>query len=149
MSDTDQAQADARLQEALEATGSRDPREFYRTQLKELRAENPDGYERAVQHYRDELIPSIAGGADPLAAWTEYGRTLASLRQSGRTVMIDPTGKSTAYESPAPRDALILHLPEEKRVKALVVGLPGELTPAQRATYDWLVSGKLRLPESE
>ena len=140
--------AEACLEAALEESGGRDPREFYRTQLIELRGENPTGYEQAVAHYRDELIPTIANGADPLAAWTEYGRTLATLRQPGRTVTVDPSGKSTAYAVPAPRDALVLHLPQEKRVKALVVGLPTELTAAQRATYDWLVAGKLRLPDA-
>ena len=149
MTDTPQSVADARLEAALETSGARDPREFYRTQLKELRGENAAAYEKAVAHYRDRLIPSIVDGADPLQAWTEYGRTLAELRAPGRTVIIDTTGRSTAWASPAPHDALILHLPEEKRVKALVVGIPPELTSAQRATYDWLVTGKLKLRDAE
>ncbi len=148
MSDTPQDRADALLQEALQATGSRDPREFYRSQLKELRAADPTAYEKAVDHYRGTLIPTIVDGAEPLSAWTEYGRTLAELRAPGRTVTIDPTGRAVAYQAPAPGDALVLHLPTEKRLKALVVGLPTELSAAQRATYDWLVAGKLRLPEA-
>lgn len=143
MSDDLSARADARLEAALAEAGARDPREFYRERLRDLKKANPDGYAQAVAYYRDTLIPQVASGeGDPLAAWTEYGRRLAEAVVPGRTVAVDDTGRAHPYRSPAPRDRLVLHLPEAKGSRALLVGLPAELTPAQRATYDVLVSGK-------
>lgn len=146
MSDQDQERADLLLQEALEATGARDPREFYRARLKELKLEDPAAYDRAVDHFREVLVPSIArDGADPLLAWTEYGRTLAELSAPGRTMAIDPTGKAEPWEPAPPGDRLVLHLPDARNRRALLVGLPPDLSTAQRATYDWLVAGRQTL----
>jgi hypothetical protein len=146
MSDDLNARADALLEAALEEAGARDPREFYRERLKELKQANPEGYAAAVAYYRDTLIPQVASGeGDPLAAWTEYGRRLAEAVSPGRTVSVDGTGRARPYEAPAPRDRLVLHLPDAKGGRAVLVGLPGELTPAQRASYDVLVAGKQKL----
>lgn len=142
-----QAEADRKLDAALAATGARDPREFYRDRLRELKQADRGAYDQAVGYYRDTLVPSVAGGADPLPAWTEYGRRLAALSAPGRTVMIDARGVSEPYRTPAPTDRLILHLPDARGGRALVVGLPADLARAQRATYDLLVAGKLTLKE--
>jgi hypothetical protein len=142
-----QKEADRKLEAALAASGARDPREFYRDRLRDLKLADREAYERAVVYYRDTLVPSVARGADPLPAWAEYGRQLAELSTPGRTVMVDETGAAVPYEAPAPVDRLILHLPEGTRGRALVVGLPAELSRAQRATFDLLVSGKLTLKE--
>lgn len=147
MSDEVQARADARLEEALAASGARDPREFYRIRLRELRERDRAAYDQAVAHYRDTLIPSIAEGADPLAAWTEYGRRLAELHGPGRTMSVDASGRATPYAAPADPEHLVLHLPKDSREPALLVGLPIRLSPAQRATYDWLVQGRNQLPD--
>jgi len=143
-----QTEADRRLEAELARSGARDPREFYRERLRELKQADREAYEQAVGYYRDTLVPSVAGGADPLPAWTEYGRKLAELSVPGRTVMVDPSGASDPYRSPPPLDRLILHLPDGTRGRAAVVALPAELSRAQRATYDLLVGGKLTLKES-
>lgn len=141
------AEADRRLEAALETAGARDPREFYRERMRELREANPAGYEEAVSYYRDRLIPRVAEeDSDPLAEWTEYGRLLAHLSGPGRTVAVDVTGRALPYEVPAARDHLVLHLPDEKGSRAILVGLPAVLSPAQRATFDVLVQGKQRIP---
>ncbi len=146
MSDDLNARADARLEEALAAEGARDPREFYRERLRELKQADPEGYAAAVAYYRDTLIPEVASGAaEPLSAWTEYGRRLAEAVSPGRTVAVDGTGRAHPYEPPAPRDHLVLHFPGGKGGRALLVGLPASLSPAQRATYDVLVGGKQKL----
>ncbi len=140
-------EADRRLEEALRASGARDPREFYRERLRELKESNPDGYRAAVTYYRETLIPTVAGGSEPpLQAWTEYGRQLAEAAAPGRTVAIDATGRARAYTGPADPDALVLHLPRQPG-RALLVGLPAALTSAQRATFDVLVQGKQKLAE--
>ncbi|MEX2527792.1 MAG: hypothetical protein WEA09_09170 [Gemmatimonadota bacterium] len=143
---SDDGEAERRFQNALQAAGARDPREFYRDELKRLRGHNPDAYRTAVQHYQEKLIPSIAGGeCEPLGAWLEYGALLARLQTPGRTVAIDESGLATTWEdgwSPS----LILHLPDDRREMARLVGLPPEPTPAQRAAYDLLVAGRLEAP---
>jgi len=144
-----QESADAKLDEALERTGARDPREFYREQLKALRESDTTAYEEAVTYYRETLITSIAqGAADPLPAWTAYGLRLAELAHSGRAVAIDTTGRSKAYDA-FEANALVLHLPDEKRARALLVQLPPQPSRAQRATYAWLVAGRNKLSEAD
>ncbi len=144
MSDVEE-RAENNLKSALEREGARDPRDFYRGQLKELRQANPAGYEAAVTYYIDTLIPGVASeDSDPLTAWLEYGRVIADAIAPGQTVEVDTAGRRTAYTPPTPRDRLVLHMPDAG-TRALPVGLPTELSDAQRATYDLLVRGKLKL----
>jgi hypothetical protein len=144
MTDSLAAAAEDALEAALAASGARDPREFYRERLRELKRLRPQEYQSAVSYYTDTLIPQVAGGErDPLEAWTEYGRRLAVALAPGRTVGIDPTGRAHAWEGKQ-HDQLVLHLPDEKGARALLVGLPPTLSDAQRATYDVLVAGKQR-----
>lgn len=150
MADTIQETADRLLDEALKRQGARDPREFYRARLRDLRESDSDAYGRAVAYYRETLLPSIAeGGAEPLQAWASYGRALAELTAPGRTVAVDGTGRSRGVDGPGRLEELVLHLPEDRRVRAILVSLPPVLTPAQRATYDWLVSGRQKLREDD
>lgn len=142
--------ADALFEQAVRARGARDPRDFFRERLRELKARDAEAYRRAVARYEEELIPSIASGeAEPLAAWQEYGRFLAELTAPGRTVEIDPAGRARDYDPPAPDDRLVLHLPDSRKLKALLVALPPALSPAQKATYDLLVAGKTRLESAD
>ncbi len=139
----DQETADARFLEALATAGARDPRDYYRDRLKDLKENNPEAYSTAVGHYKDTLIPSIAAGsAEPLAAWRDYGLRIAHLTAVGRTMEIDTGGNATPYSAPGDPAAMVLHLPDEVRIKALLVALPPSPSPAQMATYDWLVVGK-------
>lgn len=139
--------AEQALEAALATSGARDPRDFYRERLRELKQMQPDSYKTAVAYYHDVLIPEVTSGArNPLDAWIDYGRTLAEALAPGRTVSIDETGQSHSYEGPDP-SKLILHLPQDSGVRALVVGLPVTLSSAQRATYDVLVNGKQRTQE--
>jgi hypothetical protein len=138
------AQADRRFEEALAAHGARDPREFYRDQLRGLRERSPQAFEQAVRYYESTLIPGVArAGSDPLAEWLEYGRVLAELSAPGRPVQIDPSGAAAPYSPPVPPDQLVLHLPNASREPAQPIGLPALLSPAQRAAFDLLVRGRL------
>lgn len=143
------AQADRRFEAALAARGARDPREFYRDQLRALRERDQPAFEQAVRYYERTLIPNVAReDSDPLAEWLEYGRVLAELTAPGRTVQVDPSGAATAYEPPVPVDRLVLHLPAASREAAAPIGLPARLSPAQRATFDLLVRGRLAPSET-
>ena len=143
-----QEHADRLFEEALERTGATDPRGFYRDRLRQMKAEDPDAYREAVDYHRTLLIPSIVeSGADPLAAWQQYGCRIAELTTPGNPVEVDSTGRMHGHNPPAPRDRMVLHIPHGTKGRALVVGLPAELSSAQLATYDLLVSGRQRLRE--
>lgn len=137
--------ADLAFARALEASGARDPREFYRARMLELRQADPDAFARARTYYEETLVPTVASGSvDPIQEWLDFGRLLAEWTAPGRTVMIDGSGRAAPWDSPVPLDRLVLHLPEG-RGSAIPVGIPPELTPAQRATWDLLVKMKREL----
>ena len=140
MADDLRARADERFKQALEQTGARDPRNFFRDMLRDLKAADAEAFRRALRYYEETLIPTVAGeGSDPVAEWLEYGRVLASLATPGRTVQIDPGGRARDYARPVPADALVLHLPENAAHKAIFIGAPPKLSPHQRAAFDLLV----------
>jgi hypothetical protein len=141
MSDeTTRRQADERFEKALQQRSARDPRGFYRDLLRDLRSHDEAKFRRALAHFEQGLIPVVAReDSDPLAEWLDYGCLLAEFLEPGTPVRIDPGGRSRPYERPVPLEDLVLHLPADARRKAIAVGLPPELSPAQRATYDLLV----------
>lgn len=143
-----QEKADARFAAALAASGARDPREYYRTRLRELKRSNPEGYAQAVRYYQDELIPSIAeADTDPLQAWRAYGLLIAQMTVPGRAVAIDPSGRSRPIASTGTTDDLVLHFPDAGSAPPLLVGLPPKPSSAQMATHRWLVAGRRALAE--
>ncbi|HEX5725039.1 MAG TPA: hypothetical protein VFX98_06210 [Longimicrobiaceae bacterium] len=141
MADPDlRARADERFEHALRESGARDPRDFYRQQLRDLKEARPESFRKALAYFEERLIPAVAAeGGDPLGEWLEYGRVVAALASPGRTVQIDSSGRARDYARPVPADHLVLHLPQEAGQPALVLGLPPKLSPAQRANYDLLV----------
>ncbi|HET8655550.1 MAG TPA: hypothetical protein VFL93_08565 [Longimicrobiaceae bacterium] len=145
MSESDlRARADERFQRALTESGARDPRDFYRVQLRELRERDESAFRRALAYFETRLVPAVAAPeSDPIAEWLEYGRVLAELGTPGSAVQIDATGRAHPYAPPVPLDHLVLHLPTSTRETAVVVGLPPQLSPAQRAAYELLVRRSL------
>ena len=138
--------ADRIFEEALGQTGVKDPREFYRTRLREMKADNPEAYRDAVAYYENDLVPSIAeAGDDPLMAWQRFGCRVAELTVPGTPIEIDATGRRRPYAPPTPPDRMVLHIPQGSSSRALVVGLPPELSAAQLATYDLLVGGRQKM----
>ncbi|TVP46329.1 MAG: hypothetical protein EA350_07395 [Gemmatimonadales bacterium] len=145
------AAADRRFSERLAATGARDPREFYRGLLRELRERDETVYREMVVLYETSVIQAVGrGDADPLEAWLGFGVALAGASAgAGSAVVIDDSGRASPLEGVPRWDQLVLHLPEARGVRALPVGLPPELSEAQRATVDLLVKGKVRIPSDE
>lgn len=136
------SRADARLDSALEHSPFRDPRPFYRRVLKQLRARDRDALDRAVRHYEDELIPAVAGDGDPLALWLDYGRLLARLAGSGRTLEVDASGRASPVGDDPGAGGLLLHLPDDVAAPAVVLRCPRDATPAQDASIELLVLGR-------
>ena len=140
--------ADQIFEDALGKTGAKDPREFYRKRLREMKAENPDAYGEAVAYYQNELVPSIAeAGDDPLMAWQRFGCRMAELTVTGTPIEIDTTGRRRPYAPPTPADRMVLHIPQGSKGRALIIGLPPELSAAQLATYDLLVAGRQKIQD--
>ena len=138
--------ADRIFEEALGQAGAKDPREFYRTRLREMKADNPEAYRKAVAYYENDLVPSIAqAGDDPLMAWQRFGCRVAELAVTGTPIEIDATGRRLPYAPPTPPDRMVLHIPKGSSGRALLVGLPPELSAAQLATYDLLVGGRQKM----
>ena len=141
-----QERADQIFEDALGKAGAKDPREFYRKRLREMKVDNPDAYQEAVAYYENQLVPSIAeAGDDPLMAWQQFGCHMAELTVTGTPVEIDATGRRLPYVPPTPADRMVLHVPQGSKGRALVVGLPPELSAAQLATYDLLVGGRQKM----
>ena len=140
--------ADQIFEDALGKTGAKDPREFYRKRLREMKAENPDAYGEAVAYYQNELVPSIAeAGDDPLMAWQQFRCRMAELTVTGTPIEIDTTGRRRPYAPPTPADRMVLHVPQGSKGRALIIGLPPELSAAQLATYDLLVAGRQKMQD--
>ena len=59
MSETLITTAEQALEAALATSGARDPRDFYRERLRELKQVNPESYRAAVTYYREVLILSL------------------------------------------------------------------------------------------
>lgn len=135
--------ADEHLDAALAGALVQDPRPFYRVVLKHLRDRTPEAFDRASAYYASELVPAVASGADPLAAWLEYGQRLARELGSGRTVVVDETGRSAETSDPAGDAGLVLFLPDDAGAPALALRCPAVPSPAQRATLELLVEGRL------
>ena len=47
-----QNRADDLFEEPLKRTNAKDPREFYRERLREMKASDPDAYRAAVEYYQ-------------------------------------------------------------------------------------------------
>jgi len=133
--------AEARLTEAARAKGIADPRAPYRERLRVLRQTEPDAFERAIEHYEQHVLPSLAD-AEPLPVWIEYGRFLATLTGAGKVTRIDESGRATPWSPDSPA-ALVLYIPDETASNVLVLCQPETPTPAQHATLALLVERRL------
>ncbi len=134
--------ADARLDGALKDADQRDPRPFYRQGLLHLRENDESGFQRALRYFEDELVPAVAGEADPLPFWAEYGLMIGRTLGSGRTVELDPTGRAGPVESVAGAGGLVLYIPDATAAPVLVLRYPKRPSAAQHAAYELLVEGR-------
>jgi hypothetical protein len=149
MDQTQRQRADARLDGALERAALRDPRPFFRDRLRLLKERDPAAFEEARRYAEEVLLPRVAAeGSDPVAEWFAYGERLSELGGHGRIVSVHPGGRARTLAPPPHPDHLVLHLPDDARTPALVLLAPRHLSPAQQATYDLLVEGKLALSDA-
>lgn len=134
--------ADARLDAALADADMQDPRDHYRRALRTLKQRDPDGFEAALRYFEEELIPAVAGQADPIEAWVDYGRMLARTLGEGRTIELDETGRARPVYDAKAATGLVLHVPDEATTPAFVLRSPRTPSPAQQAAVELLVDGR-------
>ncbi|HEX6309550.1 MAG TPA: hypothetical protein VFZ69_15235 [Longimicrobiales bacterium] len=137
------SRAEARLAEAARARGLADPRPGYRERLRLLKQTHPGAFDRAVEHYQRSVLPALASG-EPLPAWIEYGRFLASLTANGTVTAVDESGRAARW-TPEAEASLVLFVPEETSADVLVLTQPAAPSPAQSATVALLVQRALKL----
>jgi hypothetical protein len=138
--------ADARLDQALAGADIRDPRPGCRDRLRALRAVDADAFSQALAYFETTLVPAIAGGAEPLSEWVDYGRFLAERGGggSGRVLALDASGRARPYEPP-PAGELVLFVPGDTRRPVTPLLEPQTLSAPQQATLDLLVRGRREL----
>lgn len=142
MTDDPKARADARLEAALDGATQRDPRPYYRHVLRYLKERDPEAFQRSYRYFESELVPRVAGEADPLDAWLEYGRTLARELGEGRTVELDSSGRARTVHDLGKAQGLVLHIPDAPDAPVLVIRCPGDPSAAQTAAHELLVEGR-------
>jgi hypothetical protein len=145
MADELRGTADERLSEALAAGGLADTRPVYRQVLRQLRETHPTAFEKALRHYDEVVLPELGGGADPVDAWIAYGAWLAGLTAAGRVVSVRTDGRAGEYRPPYGAGDLVLHIPESAADPVLLLMRSAAPSPAQQATYDLLVAGRVSL----
>lgn len=144
MSDDLKTRADARLEAALETADLRDPRPLYRPVLRHLRARDAAAFERAIRHFDEALVPAVAGDADPVDAWLDFGQRLAEELGAGRLLRVDDSGRAESVDSPVSAGGgLVLFLPDDAATPTLVLRYPRDARPAQRATVELLAEGRV------
>lgn len=124
---------DAYLQ-ALAKHGLQDVQPLYRQLLLRLKAQDATEYEEAVARYKDEVESAVDDADDPVAVWVGYGAWLAPRLAPGSLRAVDANGLASPAETPPPLGPMLMHLPDDPKVRALVLAMPAEPSPAQKET---------------
>jgi hypothetical protein len=144
--DSEKSRSEARLVTAFAALGLEDPRESYRSVLRELRARDTEAFSRATTHYQQHVLPGLDSG-NPVDAWIDYGRVIGEMTTPGRLLIVDATGRAFPLRSPVHTGELVVFVPDEGTRGAFAAARPSDLSPAQKATLSLLVEGRLALQD--
>jgi hypothetical protein len=142
MADSERKRADARLRTALDDADQTDPRANYRPVLRYLKNTDDAAFRRVLRYFEETLVTAVAGEADPLTAWLEYGRVLAEELGSGRLLELDSTGRARGVTAVGQARGLVLFVPDAATAPVLVLRHPRTPSPAQVATRELLVQGR-------
>jgi len=139
--------SDARLVAAFGRLGLLDPRESYRSVLRELRTRDADAFARATSHYQQHIVPRLASAEDPVDAWMEYGRVIGEMTAPGRMMSVDRTGRASPYRPPMQAGEMVIFVPDDGTRGAFAAAKPSEMSVSQSATLSLLVEGRLALQD--
>ena len=134
------AVARSRTDSSLAGAGLEDPRPALRDLLRQLRAQDSEGFSEATERFAQVLVPAAASEtSDPLVAWIEYARWLSDRLAHGRAVRIDITGRASPASGDPEPGMLLVHIPDEQARRAMVLLAPRQLSEAQQETIRLLV----------
>lgn len=134
------AVARRRTDSSLAGAGFEDPRPALRDLLRQLRAQDAEGFSEATDRFEQVLVPAAASdSSDPLVAWIEYARWLSDRLAQGRAVRIDVTGRASPASGDPEPGMLLIHIPDEQAKRAMVLLAPRQLSQAQQETIRLLV----------
>lgn len=119
---------------SLSRHGLADVQPLYRQLLLRLKAQDASAYEEAVSRYRDEVENAVDSADDPVAIWVEYGAWLAPRLAPGTLKAINGDGFASDAGSPPPLGPMLMHLPEDRSTRALVLAMPASPSRAQEET---------------
>ena len=119
---------------ALAEHGLDDVQPRYRKLLLKLKAQDAAGYEDAVARYRTEVEEKAQASSEPLGVWLAYGAWLAGQIEPGDLITISKTGRATPAAGPPPMGPMLIHLPEARNRRGLVIAMPSSPSDAQRET---------------
>ena len=145
MTEQRKADAEARLAAAFAEHGLADGRPAYRQHLRALREIDATGFEEALRHYEDVVVPALCDEPDALSTWIDYGAWLGDRTGDGRIVAIDETGRAGTYRSPYTAGTLVLRVPANPSDPVIPAAVPGTPSQAQQATIWLLVEKRLAL----
>jgi hypothetical protein len=141
--------AEARLDAALAEADVQDPRDHYRRALKALRQRDPDGFDAALRYFEEDLIPAVAGDADPIDTWIEYGTMLARTLGEGRTSWTAPAAPDTCTTSRPPGGSCSICRTTPPRPPSRS-GAPGPRRPPSKPPWSsWSMAGRRPRPTGE
>ena len=129
---------DAAYADALARHGLADVQPLYRQLLLRLKAQDAAAYEAAVARYKAEVESTVEEAEDPVAVWVAYGVWLAPLVAPGSLKAVNVDGLATPAENPPPLGPMLMHLPEDPRVRGLVLTMPAAPSAAQKETASLL-----------
>ena len=127
--------------DALAGAGLADMRPTYRALLRRLKESDPTAFSDATARYDARVVPAIADGNDPIAAWIAYGVWIAGRLMAGRLVQLDATGLAVDVtgDPEASSDRVLLYIPDPEKEPAIPIACPLDPSPAQRSALQLLV----------
>lgn len=126
--------------EALAKHGLQDVQPLYRQLLLRLKAQDSTAYDEAVARYKDDVEASVKDAGDPVAVWVEYGVWLAPKLMPGTLMAVNENGLASPADAPPPLGPMLMHLPDDQKVRGLVLAMPADPSPAQKETAALLCS---------
>ncbi|MGH7541509.1 MAG: hypothetical protein ACRELC_10960 [Gemmatimonadota bacterium] len=126
---------------SLEAHGLQDVQPLYRALLKRLKAHDAAAYEAAVARYKERVEPAVEGEdpeADPVEVWLAYGRWMAERLSPGAVHSVAPNGRADPLRGNPPPGSLLLHLPDDRKERAILLAMPADPSGPQKETADLL-----------
>ena len=120
--------------DSLAKHGLADVQPLYRQLLRRLKSQDAAAYERAVARYRAEVEGAVDGAGDPVLIWVDYGAWLAPQLAAGTLKAVNEDGLASDVEASPPLGPLLMHLPDDQKLRGILLAMPANPRTAQQET---------------